>query len=37
MEKITNDLYKNGDFSTVYYEVKNNENRYMPNDVVVML
>ncbi len=25
MEKITNDLYKNGDFSTVYYEIKNNE------------
>ena len=25
MEKIINDLYRNGDFSTVYYEVKNND------------
>ena len=25
MEKIVNELYGNGDFSTVYYEVKNND------------
>ena len=25
MEKIVDELYRNGDFSTVYYEVKNND------------